>query len=572
MSVTAGKSLSSVSSWLKVIWRTISDRPVDSTLMILLLAISGAMEAVLLAVILPVLNLIFGEPAGSAEELIAAFLSLFGLTAVLEPLIGLLILLAVIKSLIVLLAQKKVGDAVVGIGRAMRRDFVEAISRASWPYFVSQSSGELSNALTFEVENASNTYFHSARLLADVLVAIFYVASAAVLFPLAAISAAVIAPILLYMMRRLISLAEGSGREQTRLLKSNSRILINLLAGFKSLKASGKEFLLIDSLSTINDELATAKRQEVFAKEGLIAIQQALIIILVAVGLYVFFTFFSGNTSELILVCFVFMRLMGRISTIQTTLQSILRCNAAYVSFSNLISDTLDSAEPQRGHKLPSLKSCIKIHDLCFNHGSLPIFKDFNLTIRANSFTALIGPSGSGKTTFLDLVIGLHTPHSGEILIDGVPLETLNVKAWRNMIAYVPQEPILLHDNIRNNLTLYRHNVDEDEIWHVLHQVNLADHVKELSEGLETSVGERGQALSGGQRQRLMIARALLSRPSLLVLDEVTSGLDSETEKDVWFTIKNLEGTKLAISHQPALRHFADQVINLSPTDVEEIN
>jgi ATP-binding cassette, subfamily C, bacterial len=535
--------------------------------MVTLLVVSGAMEAMLLAVILPILHLLLGEEAGYAEELIASGLGILGFAANLEPLIILLIIVAIGKSAVVLLAQKKVGDAVVGIGRTMRHNLVKAVSRANWSYFVSQSSGELSNSLTFEVENASNTYFHSARLLADIIVAGFYVASVAILSPYAALSAAVVAPVLIFLMRSLIHMAERSGRAQTFLLKTNSRVLIDLLIGFKVLKASGKEHLLVDSLARINDDLADAKRQEVFAKEGLIAIQQALVITLVAIGLYVFLTFFEGNSSELILVCFVFMRIMGRVSTIQSALQSILRCNAAYESFTKLVDSASQSAESESGDIAPSLNTEITVDDVSFKHGANQIFQNFNLKIPANSFIALIGPSGTGKTTFLDLIIGLQKPDSGQISIDGAPLSSVNMKAWRHMIAYVPQEPILLHDSIKNNLTLFQDSIPEEDIWDALSQVNLDNHVRSLPNGLGTSVGERGMALSGGQRQRLMIARALLSKPRLLVLDEVTSGLDRETEDAIWATIKNLKATKLAISHQPALRRFAESTVELSPLE-----
>ncbi|MCE2510422.1 MAG: ABC transporter ATP-binding protein [Alphaproteobacteria bacterium] len=553
----------SASNWMRVIRRTLAERPADSALMVALLAVSGAMEALGLAILLPVLYLLLGEEGGTAQEIITATLGWIGLKPTLESLILLLIAIAVAKAGIVFIAQKKVGDAVVGIGRALRRELITALSKARWPFFVSQSSGELSNALTFEAENASNTYFHTARLLAGFLIAGFYVITVAALSPFASLAAAIIAPGLIYVMRSLVHMAERSGRDQTRLLKSGSRVLIDLLAGFKVLKASAQEPVMVASLASINDDLAAAKRREVFAKEGMIAAQEAIVIILIAVGLYVFNVFFEGRNSELLLVCLAFMRIMGRVSTMQGALQSILRCNAAYESLMQSIRKATSAAETPGGTATPTLDRAIEVKNVSFRHDTTVVFDSFSVTIPAGSFTLLAGPSGTGKTTFLDLLIGLQTPDEGDILLDGAPLESVDRNAWRHMIAYVPQEPVLLHDSIRNNLTLYQEGVADEDLWEALALVKLATHIRSLPKALDASVGERGLALSGGQRQRLMIARALLRKPKLLILDEATSGLDPATEKQILEIITPLEMTKIAISHQTSLRPYADNVIEL---------
>ena len=558
-------STAGLSNWGRVIRRTLAERPADSALMVGLLSISGAMEALGLAILLPVLYLLLGEEGGTAQEIITAVLGWVGLKPTLESLILLLIAIAVVKDGIVFIAQKKVGDAVVGIGRSLRRELITALSKARWPFFVSQSSGELSNALTFEAENTSNTYFHTARLLAGLIVAGFYVITVAALSPFASLAAAIITPGLIYVMRSLVHMAERSGRDQTRLLKSGSRVLIDLLAGFKVLKASAQEPVMVASLASINDDLAAAKRREVFAKEGLVAAQEAIVIILVAAGLYVFNVFFEGRNSELLLVCLAFMRIMVRVSSMQSALQSILRCNATYESLMQSIQKAVAATETFGGTKSPTLDRAIEVKNISFRHDTTVVFDSFSLTVPAGSFTLLAGPSGTGKTTFLDLLIGLQTPDEGEILLDGVPLQSIDVKAWRHMIAYVPQEPVLLHDSIRNNLTLYEEGVADDDLWKALALVKLDAHIRSLPKALDASVGERGLALSGGQRQRLMIARALLRKPKLLILDEATSGLDPATEKQILEILGSLKMTKIAISHQTSLKPYADQVIKLTP-------
>ena len=172
----------------------------------------------------------------------------------------------------------------------------------------------------------------------------------------------------------------------------------------------------------------------------------------------------------------------------------------------------------------------------------------------------MVGQSGSGKSTCLDLIIGLLQPQAGRILVDGVPVADLDLRAWRRNIGYVPQETVLLHDTVLNNITLGDPDVGETEAIWALEQAGAWSFVEELPEGVHHMVGERGGKLSGGQRQRIMIARALVHRPKLLILDEATTALDPQSEAAICQTLRDLRGeyTMLAISHQPALLEAAD--------------
>src|SRR5208283_234533 len=142
--------------------------------------------------------------------------------------------------------------------------------------------------------------------------------------------------------------------------------------------------------------------------------------------------------------------------------------------------------------------------------------------------TAILGPSGGGKSTFADLLIGLLTPDKGQILIDGKPLEGNMLHSWRRSVGYVPQESLLFHETLQDNMRWASPESSEEDIWEALELASAMDFVKAFPEGLETVVGDRGVRLSGGQRQRIALARALLRKPTLLLLDEATSNLDAE--------------------------------------------
>ena len=198
------------------------------------------------------------------------------------------------------------------------------------------------------------------------------------------------------------------------------------------------------------------------------------------------------------------------------------------------------------------------------------MLRNASLIIPAGSFTAIMGPSGAGKTAIADLLTGLLRPQQGQIWIDDIPLDQVDLWEWRRTIGYVPQEPFLLHDTALWNVTLGDPELSEADAEAALRAAGAWEFVTELPQGMHSSVGERGTALSGGQRQRIAIARALAHRPKLLILDEVTSALDPENEAAIRRTLQGFRGrlTILAISHQPAVVEAADRIYRIQNGEV----
>jgi ABC-type multidrug transport system fused ATPase/permease subunit len=200
-------------------------------------------------------------------------------------------------------------------------------------------------------------------------------------------------------------------------------------------------------------------------------------------------------------------------------------------------------------------------NELCLNNVSFsypgsaqPVLSNVNLTIKRGTSTALVGPSGSGKTTLADLVLGLLTPLSGEIEVDGQSIHSM-LGEWQDQLGYIPQSIYLLDDTIRRNIAfgVPDHLIDDKQVWKALQYASMAEVVRALPGQLNCSVGENGSCLSGGQRQRLGIARALYHEPQFLILDEATSSLDDATEREIAVTLDKLVGerTLLVIAHRP---------------------
>ena len=194
----------------------------------------------------------------------------------------------------------------------------------------------------------------------------------------------------------------------------------------------------------------------------------------------------------------------------------------------------------------------------------IPALDNISVRFAARSTTAIMGASGAGKSTLADLLMGLLTPDSGQLLVDGVPVDNEKRLQWRYSVAYVPQEVFLFNDTIRNNLLWGKTGATDEELRHALQKAS-AGFVFRLPQQLETQVGDGGVKLSGGERQRLALARALLKSPSLLILDEATSALDLENEARVRDAIENLHGdlTVVIIGHRIATLEHADQVVIL---------
>jgi ATP-binding cassette subfamily C protein len=201
------------------------------------------------------------------------------------------------------------------------------------------------------------------------------------------------------------------------------------------------------------------------------------------------------------------------------------------------------------------------------------LLKNINFTINVNETTAIIGSSGAGKSTILDLLMGLMLPNSGNIYVDNTPIQSGNIKAWRREIGYVPQEPYLLNDTIRNNVLLGKLDATEEEIIDALKLSSAYEFISNMEEGIETVISERGQRLSGGERQRIALARALVHKPSVLILDEATNAIDSGNETKIFDAVENLHRklTVIIISHRDSTVNRADRILKLENGEIQEL-
>jgi ATP-binding cassette subfamily C protein len=321
-------------------------------------------------------------------------------------------------------------------------------------------------------------------------------------------------------------------------------------------------------------EINRAQERQVLAAEALTSAQEPILVVLMAIALYFALTIGNQPFATVMVMAFLFYRLAGRISLAQNDYQSIALGESAFWSMRKGIDAALEEQEAVAGRlPPPRLEDGIELDAIQFGYGEHLVLDDASMTIPVGQFVAITGPSGAGKTTIADLVVGLHQPQKGNVLIDGVPLAEIDLAAWRGAIGYVPQEMFLFHDSVYSNVALSDPTISREDVRSALVAAGAWGFIDQLPDGLDNVLGERGSKLSGGQRQRIAIARALVHKPRLLVLDEITTALDPRTEAAICKTLAALRGqvTILSISHQPAMTEMADRVYRLDGGRLHEV-
>jgi ATP-binding cassette subfamily C protein len=540
--------------------------PAQSALVLGALVLASLFEGLGLTTLLPLLSARAGDAAGGAQSgvggVVTKMLGSVGLT----PTVGVLLLIVVIgmmlKSMLVLVANRQVGYTVAHVATDLRLGFIRSLLSARWEYYLRQPVGALANSLATEATRGAESYLYGATVIALAIQAVVYSIVALLVSWPATLVALAAGAVFVFLLNRLVHRSRRAGAKQTRLLRSLLARLADNLQSVKPLKAMARENLANALLEGDTTQLNRALQKEIFSKEALRALQEPMLAILIAAGLYVALVRFGMSLASVMLLAFLLVRVLLYLGRMQREYQKMVTSESAYWSLRSAIDAAgRESERPPEGAK-PALREAIRFENVGFQYRDAWVLRNVALAIPAWGITAIVGPSGAGKTTLVDLIAALLRPQEGEIWIDDLPLQRVDWRAWRRMIGYVPQDTVLLHDTVRNNVTLGDPALTEADAKAALSAAGIWDLVSDLPEGLDTVVGERGGKLSGGQRQRIAIARALAHKPQLLILDEATSALDPETEAAICRTLEALRGelTIIAISHQSPLVDVADRV------------
>lgn len=558
--------------------------PVQSLLALLAMLFAGIAEGFGLSMLLPLLGVAMDLPGVSGgashhsksalERAITGFLDTLGLTPTISLLLFVFAFSVMLKAALVLLANKRVGYIVAQLSTDLRLELIRALFATRWEYYVRQPIGRFTNAVATEARRSAEAYLQGIMILTFVMHATVYGIVALMMDWKATLVTLIAGVFILSSLRRLVTTAKTAGRRQTKLLKFLLSLLTDTLQSIKPLKAMAREDMVYAMLQDKTRSLNKALRKQVFSKEALQALQEPLITVFFVFGIYLALVRWHLPLARVLLMAFMLTKVLKTLQKAQKEYQNLMITESAYWSLRSKIEEAQAAEESTAGTIAPSFSSSIRLEGILFSYGDRFVLNNTSLCFPKGSFSVLTGVSGGGKTTIADLVTGLLTPQEGAVWIDDLPLTQIDLRAWRKMIGYVPQETLLLHDSVLINVTLGALELSEQDAERALREAGAWEFVSEMPEGIHSVVGERGMRLSGGQRQRITIARALVHKPQLLILDEATSALDPASEADICRTLRELKGrlTILAITHQQALSAAADQVFRLSEGKIERVD
>ncbi|MFC5703840.1 ABC transporter ATP-binding protein [Cohnella faecalis] len=466
-----------------------------------------------------------------------------------------------------------------GFIRHLRLRLYEALMRSSWIFFVRRRKSDFQHQLTSELARVSQATYLLLQLVSSLAFTVIQIGFAfwlsAKLTAIVLISGTGIA----LAMRRKIRSAKEIGNQTSELSQSYLAGLTDHLGGIKDIKSNRLEASYLAWFRDLTGRMeanfiALARLQA--ATQSFYKIAAAA---LIALFVYLAFEVFHVGAGQLMLIVIIFSRLWPRFTAIQAGAEQIVSAIPAFRSLRQLERECGEAREWTDMDGIGQVRDIrvtqgIECRNVYFRYGedrtSEYALRDVCVHIPSGKMTAIIGKSGAGKSTLVDMLTGLLEPESGTVRIDGVPVGQDARIALRHAVGYVAQDPFLFHASIRDNLLAVRPDAGEEELWKALRFSASDDFVKRLPEGLDTLVGDRGVRLSGGERQRLVLARAILRRPSILVLDEATSALDSENETLIQEAIDRLKGTMtiIVIAHRLSTIRGADQVIVLERGEV----
>lgn len=489
--------------------------------------------------------------------------------------VGIIAISMVVKAGLTLLALRTVGHAVADVAATLRLRLIDALMDARWDYYVRQPVGRFSHTLGSEATRASEAYSASSQMISQCVQAGVYLTIAFIASWQVAALAIVVSLLMVGSLNRLTISVKKNAAIESKRMQSMLTQLTDVLVGIKPMKAMSRQAQFNTLFQRDLKAIKRAARRKVFAKHANKSLQEPILALCLAFAIYAAITVLDMPIGTVVVMSLLLAKLVSIVGKAQQELQNVHSHESGFWSITDAIDEVRANREQNRGGGEPAFRESIEFRDLGFGYGDRRIFEHLNLTIGAGEVVALTGSSGAGKTTLVDLVLGLHTPRSGSVLIDGRPLSDIDSARWRSLIGYVPQELTLFHDSIAANVTLGESRFDEADVAGALAASGSQAFVDSLPDGARTVVGERGALISGGQRQRIALARALVHKPRLLILDEATSALDPETEativRNVCALAKDFGITVLAISHHPAWVIAADRVLELRAGHLREL-
>jgi subfamily B ATP-binding cassette protein MsbA len=543
------------------------------------------------ALIIPLLNVLFEHNAGTAVPAPPAFSISTGFLKdifyyqvyrfkSLDPVYALYFITAIIVCAVILtnlfryLAQRTMIKARTLLVKRIREALFEKINYLHMGFFTREHKGDLisrMNADVFEIEsvaaNSIEVLFREPTLVIGYFIALFSISTQLTLFTLVIIPVSAIG--IATIQKKLKRDAKDAQASIGRLLT----IIDETLTGMRIIRAFNATGFTMKKFSRENDFYRKASLQGFRRREMAPAFSEAAGVLVVA-GILLY----GGNlilrngqdpsgiqASSFIAFIAIFSQVLRPAKALVIAGANIQRGRGAGERILEIIDQQVEICDKENAVDLEKFRKGIEFRHVHFSYTGIPVLQDVSFTIPCGKTIALVGISGVGKSTLADLIPRFYDVTGGTVLIDGTDVRDYRMESLRSHMSFVTQETFLFNDTIFNNIAFARPGATEEEVMNAACIANAHDFIEQTEDGYQTLVGDRGIRLSGGQRQRICIARAVLKDPAILILDEATSSLDTESERLVQEALSKLmKGrTTLVIAHRLSTIREADEIIVL---------
>ena len=465
-----------------------------------------------------------------------------------------------------------------GIINDMRNDMFDKIVQLPIGFFNEQRKGDIMSRLTNDLQDVEfstisflETFFREPILIFCYLFAMIHLSPELSLFLLLFLP---VSGLIIGRIGR--SLKKVSSGVQIKLGDILSTIE-ETLGGIRIVKAFNAEFQQLEKFKQENRELLSIKNRSIRRRDLASPVSETLGIVSVCCVLYyggrlVLKTEVGLSGQDFLTFIVIFTQVINPLKSFSTASYNIQKGAASIDRIQQLIHEEQAVKEKADAQPIANFNKTIELRNVSFFYTDKQILKNINLTIQKGQTIALVGSSGSGKSTLADLIPRFHDCTEGEVLIDGIDIKNCKIKDLRNLMGIVTQEPILFNDTIKANISLGNKSAVSDQIKEAANIANASSFIEKKEKGFDTVVGDRGSKLSGGERQRITIARAVLKNPPILILDEATSSLDTESEKWVQDAIYKLmkDRTSIIIAHRLSTIKHADEIIVMDGGSIVE--
>jgi subfamily B ATP-binding cassette protein MsbA len=415
-------------------------------------------------------------------------------------------------------------------------------------------------------------------LIKEPLTILFYLSLMVVISPKLSLFLLVFLPVTAFIIGRV---SRSLKKQSTEAQEKNGlviSILDETLSGIRVIKAFTAEKLLQQRFHHMNIDLNHLKNKINFRKDLASPLSEFMGVLVLSGVLWFGGRLVLGNNAGgltpdgFITYILFFTQIINPAKSLSSAYYNTRRGSAAIERIEEILNASVVVEEKINPVIISSFEDHIEFKNVSFSYYDTQILKNINFKLKKGKTIALVGSSGSGKSTLADLVPRFHDITSGEILIDGINIKDYSINSLRQLMGIVTQEPILFNDTIAKNIALSKPDASINEIEEAAKIANAYQFIEQKENGFNENIGDRGGKLSGGERQRITIARAVLKNPPILILDEATSSLDTESERLVQDAINYLmkERTSLVIAHRLSTVRHADEIIVLQKGEIVE--